>query len=262
MKGTLAGALYLPQEEGPADDAGGHEVDLSSLAGYLLPARQLEAREKRGRLSTGVGRLDALLGGGWPRGAVSELWGPASSGRTAVLLASLASALDRGEVVALVDGAGAFDPRAASRAGVALDRVLWVRLDEASSGGRTRGARMRKMMTAVETIAGSGGFGLVVLDLGERAPAVPSAAWLRLRRIAQTQGTTVLVVAGHRIQGVLGACALTLQGGRVRFAGGAQGPPLLLHIETRAEIARNLGARVDAPGAPCALRFCQGQPRS
>src|ERR1043166_4096898 len=56
--------------------------------------------------STGHAELDARLSGGIPRGQVSELVGPRSSGRTALMLRMLAAATARGELVALVDEIG------------------------------------------------------------------------------------------------------------------------------------------------------------
>jgi RecA/RadA recombinase len=78
-------------------------------------------------VSTGLGALDAMLGGGWRRGEVSELIGARSTGRTSVLFATLAAATARGDVVGLVDALDRFDPASAAAAGVDLDRVLWVR---------------------------------------------------------------------------------------------------------------------------------------
>jgi hypothetical protein len=74
-----------------------------------------------------VAAIDAQLGGGWRRGEVSEILGPRSSGRTSVLLATMAAATTRGEIVGLVDATDRFDPASALEAGVDLDRVLWVR---------------------------------------------------------------------------------------------------------------------------------------
>ena len=54
--------------------------------------------------------LDRGLAGGLPRGQVSEVVGPASSGRTSVAWASLAAATRHGESVALVDTFDRFDP--------------------------------------------------------------------------------------------------------------------------------------------------------
>ena len=49
---------------------------------------------------TGVARTDAQLGGGLPRGAISEIVGPCSSGRTGLVLAAVAHATRTSEVAA------------------------------------------------------------------------------------------------------------------------------------------------------------------
>src|SRR5690348_13673669 len=85
----------------------------------LLPASRV--------LPTGVDVIDTALGGGWLSGEVSELTGARSTGRTAVLMATLAAAVDRGGIVGLVDAFDRFDPVTAAAAGLDLTRVLWVR---------------------------------------------------------------------------------------------------------------------------------------
>jgi RecA/RadA recombinase len=80
----------------------------------LLRARQLDRtlttalppldpRDEYALGSTGVTALDAKLGGGFPRGQLSEIVGSRSSGRASLLLRLLAAATARGELVALVD---------------------------------------------------------------------------------------------------------------------------------------------------------------
>ena len=76
---------------------------------------------------TGVAAVDALLEGGFPIGAITELAGPESSGRTSLTLSFLARVTHEGRVAAWVDVSDAFDPESAAAAGVDLDRVLWVR---------------------------------------------------------------------------------------------------------------------------------------
>ena len=71
--------------------------------------------------------LDRGLAGGLPRGQVSEVVGPASSGRTSVAWAALAAATRRGESVALIDTFDRFDPPTAHACGIDLSRLLWVR---------------------------------------------------------------------------------------------------------------------------------------
>ena len=89
--------------------------------------------------ATGFAELDDLLGGGIPRGQITELVGHASSGCTSVALSLLAEATTRQEVAAYIDAADCFDPPSAERAGVELDRLLWVRCgDKKAPGIRSR----------------------------------------------------------------------------------------------------------------------------
>ena len=100
-----------------------------------------------------LSELDASLHGGLPRGQLSELVGPASSGRTTLLLQMLAAATRRGEIVALVDTFDRLDLASVVAAGVDLDRLLWIRghtisraegLDpRPQSGIRTAGLSLR-----------------------------------------------------------------------------------------------------------------------
>jgi recombination protein RecA len=81
--------------------------------------------------SIGIPALDALIGG-LPRGCLTEICGPASSGRTTVLLAVLAAATRRGEYCAVIDASDSLDPQSVAAAGVELDRLLWVRCGDDS----------------------------------------------------------------------------------------------------------------------------------
>src|SRR6185295_286701 len=77
--------------------------------------------------STGVTALDASLGGGFPRGQLSEIVGARSSGRASAMVQMLAAATGRGELVALVDVLDMLDVESAAQAGVDLTRLLWIR---------------------------------------------------------------------------------------------------------------------------------------
>ena len=98
----------------------------------ITPASQLEIRPAPEMASSGIPALDALTGG-LPRGCLTEICGPASSGRTAVLLAALAAATRRGEYCVVVDASDALDPQSAAAASVDLDHLLWVRCGEEGS---------------------------------------------------------------------------------------------------------------------------------
>jgi recombination protein RecA len=76
---------------------------------------------------TGVPEVDGLLEGGLPVGAITEMVGPESSGRTAVALSFLSHLTRAGRVCAWVDVSDTFSPESAAAAGVELSRLLWAR---------------------------------------------------------------------------------------------------------------------------------------
>jgi hypothetical protein len=201
------------------------------LVAQLVTAERLADRQ--GHCPTGVSAIDHLLGGGWPLGALSELCGRRSSGRTSVLMASLAASLGAGHATALIDADGMLDPRGAAAAGVPLDQLLWVR-----AGGR-------QALRATDLLIGAGGFGLVALDLGEENTRIPSAAWVRLKHAAERQRTAVIVAAPRRIVGAFAASAIDLLAGRPLFDGA--GPPLLAAIQTAVEVRRHRRTNDVAP---------------
>src|SRR3954470_4390285 len=82
----------------------------------VTPASRLDLRPAPYMVSSGIAEIDALTGG-LPRGCLTEIYGPASSGRTSVLLAALAASTQRQEVCALVDATDAFNPLSAAEAG-------------------------------------------------------------------------------------------------------------------------------------------------
>ncbi len=76
---------------------------------------------------TGVSEIDAVLDGGLPVGAITEMIGPESSGRTAVALSFLRHLTHTGKVCAWIDVSDTLSPESAAAAGIDLARLLWVR---------------------------------------------------------------------------------------------------------------------------------------
>lgn len=76
---------------------------------------------------TGVSEVDALLEGGLPVGAITEMVGTESSGRTAIALSLLRHLTRAGRVCAWVDVSDALSPESAAAEGVDLARLLWAR---------------------------------------------------------------------------------------------------------------------------------------
>src|SRR6266478_2167794 len=100
--------------------------------------RGLEGFQTRGAVElqpSGVTELDAVLGGGFPRGSLVELFGPASSGRTSLAFSLLAQVTERQEACAFVDVSDSLDPISLAAAGVELPRLLWIRCGETGDRG-------------------------------------------------------------------------------------------------------------------------------
>jgi len=200
----------------------------------VTPASQLDIRPAPEMVSSGIPALDALTGG-LPRGCLTEICGSASSGRTTLLLAALAAATRRGEFCAVVDASDALDPDSAVAAGVELDRLLWVRCGECSPrmhGGagkrvhqrsedrmKSRSTdqtehRMEQVLRATDLLLESGGFGLIILDLGDlptqSARRIPLTTWFRFRRAVENKPTILLAIEQHPIAGSCSSLLLQL----------------------------------------------------
>src|SRR3569623_1821337 len=77
--------------------------------------------------SSGIAQIDQLLNGGIPIGAITELIGPASSGRTTIALSVLAQRTREGSVSAWIEAKDSLDPESAAASGISLHHLLWVR---------------------------------------------------------------------------------------------------------------------------------------
>jgi recombination protein RecA len=141
----------------------------------------------RETLPSGFAPLDALIEG-FPRGAISEIIGPDSSGRTTVIHSLLAASTSKYEICAYVDTDDSFDPVSAAAAGVALSQLLWIRC------GHNAGHALK----AADALLHAGGFGVVVLDLCQVAPRIanriPISYWYRFRRAVENTPTLLALV--------------------------------------------------------------------
>jgi hypothetical protein len=160
---------------------------MATLATLREIAPGFRNHEDRGKLPTGIPAMDQLTAGGIARGALTEICGPVSSGRTSLLFAILSQATRQGECCAWIDTSGTFDPLSAAQAGADLSRILWV-----NCGGNAEHA-----LKAVDLLTQGGGFGVVVLDMADTPERdvrrISLASWFRLRHAAERTGAALLV---------------------------------------------------------------------
>jgi hypothetical protein len=161
-------------------------------------------------VSTGIPEMDALVGG-LPRGAMTEICGAPCSGRTSLLLSALASRTAEGEVCALVDARDSFDPLTGNAAGIALDKLLWVRCQN-----------IDQALRAMDLLIQAGGFGMVAVDLSD-VPAktvrqVPLNAWFRFRRAVEDTPTILLLLEQEPHAKTCASLVLRLQAREAKWA--------------------------------------------
>jgi recombination protein RecA len=114
-------------------------------------------------ISTGSLSLDIATGvGGIPRGRITEIFGPESSGKTTLALTIIANAQKKGGTAAIIDAEHALDPGYARKLGVDLDGLL---VSQPDSG--------EQALEIVELLVQSGAVDVIVVD--SVAALVPKA---------------------------------------------------------------------------------------
>jgi recA bacterial DNA recombination protein len=206
-----------------------------------------ELTRKDRRLSSGLAPLDALIGGGIPRGRISEITGRAGSGKTSIAASFASFATRCGEVAAWLDSSGSFDPESMAAAGVELRRMLWASMrrgaarDFRSSLLKREGPGVRSaIVKAAELVLEAGGFGLVVVDFGETPRALTYASSLRIARAAERSGAAVIAIAPWRMCGTFAALSLSASRAEASFSRLAPGAPVMFDgLAVDAMVARN-----------------------
>ena len=176
---------------------------------------------------------------GLPEGAVTEISGARSSGRTTLLQASLAAATGLGELCAVVDGSDAFDPASAQAAGVRLERLLWVQCHH----------DVQDTLKAADMILHGGGFRLVIVDLCDlplvELQRVPVAWWHRLRLSVENTPGVLVVASTVPVLRQAAAVQLELSGPAAQWPG-----TLLQGVDLRVRLRKP----VQSAGAAATLR--------
>jgi recombination protein RecA len=140
-------------ERGRAVDAAILSIEKQFGTGSIMKLGAT-ARQQVDFIPTGSIALDLALGvGGIPRGRITEIFGPESSGKTTVCQHVIAEAQRKGGVAAFIDVEHALDPGYARACGVNVDELL---VSQPDTG--------EQALEITETLIRSGGIDVVVVD--------------------------------------------------------------------------------------------------
>jgi recombination protein RecA len=140
-------------ERGRAVDAAILAIEKQFGRGSIMKLGSAE-RQAVDAIPTGSIALDLALGvGGVPRGRITEIFGPESSGKTTVCQHVIAEAQRRGGIAAFIDVEHALDPAYARACGVNVDELL---VSQPDTG--------EQALEITETLIRSGGVDIVVVD--------------------------------------------------------------------------------------------------
>lgn len=163
-------------------------LDLRRLLAERFPQSRLIPQS---RIATGLPALDAVTGGGLPKGAITELSSPNVSAGTALLIYALLERAQAGRsFLALIDGRDSFDPQPLGNA--RLRNLLWVRCTKTIDA-----------VKAADLLLRDENFPLVVLDLvlnaADELRKIPQTSWYRLQRLVEPAPTAFLVLTRRSI---------------------------------------------------------------
>jgi recombination protein RecA len=164
-------------------------------------------------LSSGLPAFDLLTHGGFARGSLNEIFGPASSGATTLAASLLSHASTNGEFCALVDASDAFCPASGAAAGIKLEQLLWVRC-----GGNAESA-----IKTTDLLIQGGGFGVILVDLIGIAPDAirrfPLSWWYRFRRAVEGTPAVLVMMAREVYVKPCTSMAVEMRPARPRWTG-------------------------------------------
>jgi recA bacterial DNA recombination protein len=136
-------------------------------------------------IPTGWTPLDSILGGGLPKGGITQLLIPnISSGGAIVLHEIIESMQSFSQHVALIDSKDCFEPNAD------YPLLLWIRCKS-----------VLQALKATDLVLRDGNLSLTILDLKEALEKelrkVPESAWYRFQRIIEENRNTLLAITRH-----------------------------------------------------------------
>jgi hypothetical protein len=166
----------------------GKIIDLRNILAIRFPQAPMLAGT---RLVTGLASFDQPIGGGLPKGAITELICPPESAGSASLVDAFIHGAYRDKYfVALIDGRDSFDPCALANS--ILRQLLWVRCTKALEA-----------VKAADLLLRDGNFPLVIVDLilnsSEELRKISQTTWYRLQRLVESMPTACLVLTRYEM---------------------------------------------------------------
>ena len=166
----------------------GKIIDLRNLLAIRFPQAPMPVGT---RLVTGLAFFDQPIGGGLPKGAITELISPRGNAGSASLIHAFIHGAYRDQYfVALIDGRDSFDPCALTNS--ILRQLLWVRC-----------AKALEAVKAADLLLRDGNFPLVIVDLILNSPEelrkIPQTTWYRLQRLVESVSTSCLVLTRYEM---------------------------------------------------------------
>lgn len=143
-----------PAEKTKALDAALAQIERAFGKGSIMKLTGENAHVNVEVVSTGSLGLDIGLGvGGLPRGRITEIYGPESSGKTTLALQVIAEAQKMGGTCAIIDAEHALDPGYAKKLGVNIDNLL---ISQPDAG--------EQALEIADTLVRSGAIDVLVID--------------------------------------------------------------------------------------------------
>ena len=135
-------------------DTAMRQIEKDFGKGSIMKLGEASAKMNVESIPTGALSLDLALGvGGIPRGRITEVYGPESSGKTTVALHMIAETQKRGGYAAFIDAEHALDPEYARHLGVDVDNLL---ISQPDNG--------EQALDIAEALVRSGAIDIVVVD--------------------------------------------------------------------------------------------------
>lgn len=194
----------------------------TTLAKRVPAALTLKIKQAPELFSTGIDDVDMVLGGGIPRGSISEIAGALSTGKTTFALSTIAAITQSGAACAWVDVNDALSPESAAAANIVLKRLLWLRM---SAERRQRvtdkpWSRLEQALQATDLLLQAGGFAAIVLDMSDVLPQhamrIPLSTWYRYRLAAEQSRIALLLLTQTPCANSGAALALSCEPADVR----------------------------------------------